>query len=129
MITGPGASVIPAQPKPSAMRENPGPDVDVEDLSPACAAPVAMLIAEISSAACLDFRDCYRLYTPDHHSLSRQWLPSQFCRKGFFTEAFSGVVVSMLCRADVQVTECGLSACEPFSDGFGGEIEVVIGEA
>src|SRR5256885_605463 len=35
IITGPGASVIPAHPSPSAISENPGPEVEVDERRPA----------------------------------------------------------------------------------------------
>src|SRR5438445_11660070 len=52
IMTGPGPSVIPAQHRPSDISEHPGPEVEVDERSPAWAAPVAMLMADISSSAC-----------------------------------------------------------------------------
>src|SRR5712691_5558989 len=45
-----GTSLIEAQPIPSIMRENPGPDVAVAERVPVSAAPVAIVIAAISSS-------------------------------------------------------------------------------
>ena len=50
--TGPGASVIEAKPMPSTMSEKPGPLVAVAARTPMCAAPMAMLMEEISSSHC-----------------------------------------------------------------------------
>ncbi len=47
-----GVSVIPASPKASTISEKPPPEVAVSDLTPAKEAPIAILIAEISSSAC-----------------------------------------------------------------------------
>ena len=48
-----GTSFIPAHPKPSTIKENPGPDVEVAALAPVNAAPVAMVMAAISSSVCV----------------------------------------------------------------------------
>src|SRR5579875_602824 len=45
-----GTSLIPAHPIPSTINENPGPEVDVPALAPVSAAPVAIVIAAISSS-------------------------------------------------------------------------------
>src|SRR5213078_1395760 len=45
-----GTSFIPAHPRPSTISENPGPEVDVAARAPASAAPVAIVIAAISSS-------------------------------------------------------------------------------
>jgi len=47
-----GTSLIEAQPIPSIIRENPGPDVAVADRAPVRAAPVAIVTAAISSSVC-----------------------------------------------------------------------------
>ena len=43
---------MPAHPMPSAISENPGPEVEVEALTPVRAPPTAMVIAAISSSVC-----------------------------------------------------------------------------
>ena len=47
-----GTSFIAAQPSVSAINENPGPEVDVEERVPVNDAPTAIPIAEISSSVC-----------------------------------------------------------------------------
>ena len=49
MITS-GTSLIPTQPKHSAINENPGPDVHVADRVPVNDAPIDIPIADISSS-------------------------------------------------------------------------------
>ena len=47
-----GTSFIPAHPRASAIKENPGPDVHVAERVPVSAAPIVIPIAEISSSVC-----------------------------------------------------------------------------
>src|SRR5437867_10604565 len=47
-----GTSLIEAQPMPSIIRQKPGPEVDVAERAPVSAAPVAIVIAAISSSVC-----------------------------------------------------------------------------
>ena len=50
VMTGPGASVIDENPMPSTIRAKPGPLVAVALRTPMWAAPMAMLMDEISSS-------------------------------------------------------------------------------
>ena len=52
-ITTNGVSIMAESPKASTIRLNPPPDVAVIDLAPAKDAPIAILIAAISSSGCL----------------------------------------------------------------------------
>ena len=60
--------MIPAQPIPSIIRQNPGPEVHVAARAPVRAAPIAIVTAEISSSVCITRTEPASFATADSSS-------------------------------------------------------------